>query len=506
MMDEGSGSAGRDGTAGSPVDGHARSPWPKVVLVLGMVLVVAAGAVAAVALWPRESVPLGSVEPSETPAASASSPAPTISPVSEPDLSAAELARLYGDAVWLVDVDFCGQMGSGTAFAVGPRTLITNAHVVAYDAAPTLSSRDGRTSVRAVVVGADADLDVAVLVTDEDLPGESLAWVGADDLSEGEGLVALGYPVPDSSFTVTPATLMSFQTDGTTRQALRLDGLVDMGNSGGPALTSTGQVAGVVTQLVNEGYQWIGVAFTYDYLAGAIESIERDRPGHVVSCDDQPSTPVVPDGWDPDPDGDVTGPDRYGDDAALDLLYEACRDGDMSACDDLYWQSPYSSEYESFAMTCGGAQLEPVQGDCWWYADDWDDDPVGQGDTYGDDPYLDELWDACAAGDLVGCDTLYYDSPVGTDYESFGASCGDTGAGYGECWWQDDDSPESSGQGVEYGDDPYLDELWDACDAGDLDSCDTLYYESPIDSDYESFAATCGGHVDDPWPGLCEQE
>jgi hypothetical protein len=47
-------------------------------------------------------------------------------------------------------------------------------------------------------------------------------------------------------------------------------------------------------------------------------------------------------------------------------------------------------------------------------------------DTYGDDPVLDSLWDACADGDLEACDTLYFDSPVDSEYEHFGSTCGDT--------------------------------------------------------------------------------
>ena len=45
--------------------------------------------------------------------------------------------------------------------------------------------------------------------------------------------------------------------------------------------------------------------------------------------------------------------------------------------------------------------------------------------TYGDDPYLDGLWDACDQGDMVACDDLYDESPFGSGYEEFGASCGD---------------------------------------------------------------------------------
>ena len=46
------------------------------------------------------------------------------------------------------------------------------------------------------------------------------------------------------------------------------------------------------------------------------------------------------------------------------------------------------------------------------------------GEAYGDDPALDALWDACEAGDAQACDDLYMDSPLGSEYEEFGGSCG----------------------------------------------------------------------------------
>jgi hypothetical protein len=60
-------------------------------------------------------------------------------------------------------------------------------------------------------------------------------------------------------------------------------------------------------------------------------------------------------------------------------------------------------------------------------------------------------------------------------------------------------------QGMSYGDNPTLDRLWDACDAGDGAACDELYFTSEIGSDYEEFGDTCGGR----FPGgtvLCANE
>lgn len=47
----------------------------------------------------------------------------------------------------------------------------------------------------------------------------------------------------------------------------------------------------------------------------------------------------------------------------------------------------------------------------------------------------------------------------------------------------------------DYGDDPALDALWDACATGDGDACDELYFTSPTNSVYEDFGNTCGGVI-----------
>lgn len=44
---------------------------------------------------------------------------------------------------------------------------------------------------------------------------------------------------------------------------------------------------------------------------------------------------------------------------------------------------------------------------------------------YGDNPILDSYYDDCAAGSLSACDDLYQQSAVGSDYETFGRTCGD---------------------------------------------------------------------------------
>jgi len=129
-------------------------------------------------------------------------------------------------------------------------------------------------------------------------------------------------------------------------------------------------------------------------------------------------------------------------------------------------------------------------------------DLIPAGSTYGDDPEMDLLWDACELGDGEACDELYFVSPVDSGYEEFGDTCGFR--------FEPDtvlcaDELTSSIGGTAYGDDPVLDGLHDACGAGDMASCDTLYLDSPIDSEYETFGSTCGGLEVDRFGGCAAE-
>ncbi len=45
--------------------------------------------------------------------------------------------------------------------------------------------------------------------------------------------------------------------------------------------------------------------------------------------------------------------------------------------------------------------------------------------VFGDDARLDELWLACEAGSGLACEHLFAQSPIGSQYERFGVSCGE---------------------------------------------------------------------------------
>ncbi len=134
-------------------------------------------------------------------------------------------------------------------------------------------------------------------------------------------------------------------------------------------------------------------------------------------------------------------------------------------------------------------------------------DPGGDTEAPGTDTALDELWVACADGDMAACDDLYTRSEVGSEYEDFGRTCGrrveDAGlcvdAFSGDADATDDGDaglPEEGPDAAPPGSDSAMDELWAACAAEDWQACDDLFFESEFGSVYEEFGRTCGYRVD----------
>lgn len=174
----------------------------------------------------------------------------------------------------------------------------------------------------------------------------------------------------------------------------------------------------------------------------------------------------------------------YGDDPELDTLWDRCEADDDAACDDLYWRT--FGLYELFSQTCGGrAPYHPNSGgSCESRMD------LTGPTAYGDDDYLDSLWETCEEGDDFSCDVLAGSAPLGSAYVDFGHGCGGRRAVASDRACQNPDEPFT------HGDDPELDDLWDGCVAGDGDACSDLWFESPIGSVYETVGDACGALVD----------
>lgn len=175
-------------------------------------------------------------------------PAP---PVTGPNAAAVNAAVAAARAATVKIVGpGCGGISEGSGFVVGPGLVATNAHVVSGISRPFVVDTAGRHS--ATVVHFDPALDLAVLRT-SGLAADPLPLERAT-LPRGTIAAVLGYP-GGGGFTAGAAAVLERQTAvgrniydaGLVRRDVYvLQAVVRPGNSGGPLVTPTGTVIGVI--------------------------------------------------------------------------------------------------------------------------------------------------------------------------------------------------------------------------------------------------------------------
>jgi S1-C subfamily serine protease len=177
-----------------------------------------------------------------------------VAPVAPPNPKIARsraVRRAKPDVVKITGVaNSCSRQIEGSGFVFAPDHVMTNAHVVAGVTGPTVQTTDGR-SLHATVVLYDPRRDIAVL----DVPGlGGTPLQFSSVLSRGQNAIVVGYP-ENGPFTPVAARVRMlqnargpdiYQDAQVTREIYALYAVVRPGNSGGPLLTTSGQVAGVV--------------------------------------------------------------------------------------------------------------------------------------------------------------------------------------------------------------------------------------------------------------------
>jgi len=141
--------------------------------------------------------------------------------------------------------------GTGTAFPIGERRLLTNAHVV-KDATVVRVQRCGEfRKYAARVERFSQSQDLALLTVDSDD-----FWVDLEEVKFNDSLPALqeevavvGYPGDSDNICITQGVVsrvdMSFYTNDVQLLVLQIDAAINAGNSGGPVLDESGRCVGV---------------------------------------------------------------------------------------------------------------------------------------------------------------------------------------------------------------------------------------------------------------------
>lgn len=137
----------------------------------------------------------------------------------------------------------------GTCFSVSPDGLVlTNHHVVENTQKIMVRFEDG-TETEAKIITTSAAIDLALLRL-KTPHSAYLTLAKPDKLQIGQEVFTMGYPVPTilgSSVKYTEGTISSLRGSKDEESHLQISVPVQPGNSGGPLVTNSGEVVGVVT-------------------------------------------------------------------------------------------------------------------------------------------------------------------------------------------------------------------------------------------------------------------
>ena len=137
--------------------------------------------------------------------------------------------------------------GAGSGFIIdADGSILTNNHVIDRAERITVKLSDGRT-LRARVIGADPDTDIALIKVDGQ-SGLPVAPLGdSSTLRMGEWVCAIGNPLGyEHSVTVGVVSFLGRKLfDASLDNYIQTDAAINFGNSGGPLINARGEVIGI---------------------------------------------------------------------------------------------------------------------------------------------------------------------------------------------------------------------------------------------------------------------
>ena len=194
-----------------------------------------------------------------------------------------------GPSVVRIDVRKQGRSaGSGSGVIIASDGLaLTNSHVVQSGRLVNLTTLEGR-ELQARVLGDDPDTDLALLRVEADVSLPAAKLGDSSKLKRGQIAIAIGNPLGfDATVTtgVVSALGRSLQsrTGRMIEDVVQTDAPLNPGNSGGPLVSSAGEVIGINTAVIMgaQGICFAVASNTASFVAGEIARHGRVRRAYI---------------------------------------------------------------------------------------------------------------------------------------------------------------------------------------------------------------------------------